>query len=334
MDPDLWRWTWRFCQSANADHVARAAPLLRDLHLESRRLYEALAEELDDFGYTERGIVQLCKTEQGLNEETETGKQAERLGIPAHPLTPAECRKLEPNVRLTVAGGVYYPKDAHLSPEKLVASLERALRERGVQFRWSEEVIGFSAGPHSIEGVKTRNETLPADAFVLAAGSWSSPLMKTLGMRLPMMGGRGYSLTLPQPPVTLTTPALLIEARVAVTPMGTSLRFGGTMEIVRPDVPENPARVRGIVKSIPDYLPDFSPKDFRQIPAWSGYRPLSPDGMPYVGAFRRYPNLYAATGHAMMGVSLAPITGHLLADLISDSKPALDIQRLAPDRFG
>jgi D-amino-acid dehydrogenase len=120
---------------------------------------------------------------------------------------------------------------------------------------------------------------------------------------------------------------------VAVTPMGESIRFGGTMEIAGLDERINPARVRGIVKAVPKYFTDFSAEDFRDVPPWCGLRPCSPDGLPYVGRFRRYENLSAATGHAMMGVSLAPVTGKLLADVLSDTPSRFDLTMLSPDRY-
>ena len=116
-------------------------------------------------------------------------------------------------------------------------------------------------------------------------------------------------------------------------------KHGGTllfspMEIAGNDLTVNRRRVAGILKAIPRYLPDFRAEDFRDMPVWSGLRPCSPDGLPYIGRFRRYPNLVAATGHAMLGVSLAPVTGRLVADLISGDPPGLDISALSPDRFG
>jgi D-amino-acid dehydrogenase len=115
--------------------------------------------------------------------------------------------------------------------------------------------------------------------------------------------------------------------------MGDALRFGGTMEIAGMDTSINPARVRGILKSVPKYFPDFSPDDFRDVPAWCGLRPCSPDGLPYVGRFKRFINLSAATGHAMLGVSLGPITGKLIAEILSDEQPSIGLEMLSPERY-
>jgi D-amino-acid dehydrogenase len=161
---------------------------------------------------------------------------------------------------------------------------------------------------------------------------WSSGLARDLGLAIPMQAGKGYSLTLDAPRVRPKVPAILSEARVAVTPMGASLRFGGTMELSGVDGSIDPARVRGIVRAATRYYPALTEGDFAGVPASCGLRPCSPDGLPYVGRSARYDNLCTATGHAMMGVSLGPITGRLVAEILSGEEPSMDIGALSPDR--
>jgi D-amino-acid dehydrogenase len=148
-----------------------------------------------------------------------------------------------------------------------------------------------------------------------------------------MQAGKGYSLTLPHPRQQAMRGLILAEARVAVTPMGNSLRFGGTMEISGLSEDIRAARVRGIVKSACRYFPKFTPHDFDGIEPWSGLRPCSPDGLPYIGRFARYANLSAATGHAMMGLSLGPMTGRLISEILSGAQPSIDMTQLSPDRY-
>jgi D-amino-acid dehydrogenase len=148
-----------------------------------------------------------------------------------------------------------------------------------------------------------------------------------------MEAGKGYSLTLDAPPRRPQLCAILSEARVAMTPMGDSLRFGGTMELAGIDTTVDLARVRGIVESVSQYLPDFSSATFRHVRAWSGLRPCSPDGLPYLGRWPHLENVVAATGHAMMGVSLGPVSGELVAALLSDEEPAIRLDLVRPDRF-
>jgi D-amino-acid dehydrogenase len=181
--------------------------------------------------------------------------------------------------------------------------------------------------------VLTDRGDFEADEYVLCAGIWSTALARDLGLRLPMQAGKGYSLTLPEPRRLPSLCAILTEARVAVTPMGSALRVGGTLELTGLDESIDAARVRGIVSAVTRYYPDFSAADFAGVTAWCGLRPCSPDGLPYVGRFGRYRNVSAATGHATMGVSLGPVTGKLMAEILSDETPSLDIAALRPDRY-
>lgn len=331
-DPELLRWGWLFARAATETHVNRAAPLLRDLHLASRALYEELAAIIGDFGLAQRGSIALCRTEQALDEELKVGDLARQLGMPAETLSREDAALLG-DIDIACAGGVYFPLDCHLDPRRLVNALTQSLMNSGVCFQWSTEAIGWKASGGRIDGLETSRGTMQADEYVIAAGSWSREHARSLGLRLPLQAGKGYSMTLPAPKQRPAIPVMLTEARVAVTPMGGGLRFAGTMEIGGLDLTVSRRRVQGIVRSIPAYYPAFAAEDFRDTPVWAGLRPCSPDGLPYVGRFRRYSNLSVATGHAMMGVSLGPITGRIMADLLSDRKPSTDLSLLAPDRF-
>jgi D-amino-acid dehydrogenase len=184
-------------------------------------------------------------------------------------------------------------------------------------------VTAMVAGSRRYEGGK----------FVIAGGAWTAELLRSVGMKLPLQAGKGYSLTVDAPPELPELCSIFAEAKVAVTPMGGNLRFGGTMEVGACDRSINPARVRGIVKSVNTYFPEFSEKDFDAVQAWAGLRPVSPDGIPYVGGVPAAGNLLVATGHAMMGLSLAPVTGRIIGDLLADESPFRSISGMAPSRF-
>ncbi len=330
---DFLGWALRFWRAANAGHVARAAPLLRDLHLASRACLEDWAALWDDdFGLAKNGLLMLCKTHQGLDEEACTASQARALGIPAEVLTAEATAALEPGLRMDVAGSVHYPLDCHLAPERLMAALARAAHGAGVAFSWGTTVTGWRSRERRIDGVCTSGGDLSADEYVLSAGVWSTTIARGLGLRIRLQAGKGYSMTLGEPRRIPRRCALLSEARVAVTPMGQALRFGGTMELTGIDTSVDAARVRGIVKSATRYLPDFGADDFRGVPVWCGLRPCSPDGLPYVGRTASHSNLSIATGHAMMGVSLGPITGTLMAETLCGERPSIEIGMLSPDR--
>ncbi|WP_394827151.1 NAD(P)/FAD-dependent oxidoreductase [Pendulispora albinea] len=331
---ELLSWGIKFWRAANAEHVLRSAPVLRDLHSASRACFEELDELWGrDFGLSKEGMLILCKTVHGFHEEAEVAERARRLGIAATVHDAGELAGLEPEVRMDVAGAIRYPMDCHLTPGHLMAALVREVKTAGVHLSWGTQVRGFRTQDRRVEALSTASGEVSGDEYVLCAGIWSHRIARELDLAIPMEAGKGYSLTLPAPRATLRHCAILSEARVAVTPMGSALRFGGTMELSGIDSSIDPARVRGIVNAATRYYPDFTADDFAGVAPWCGLRPCSPDGLPYVGRFGHYDNLSAATGHAMMGVSLGPITGKLMAEILSGEKPSLDIESLSPNRY-
>src|SRR5262249_1960216 len=253
--------------------------------------------------------------------ERATAKVAQGLGLPVETLDAKQIAAMEPALRMTIAGGIYFPTDAYLAPWQFMTALKKR-----VPVKWMTSVR-LRANGRRIES------DLKADEYVIAGGAWSTAIARDLNLRLPMQAGKGYSLTLQRPRIMPSHAMIFSEARVAMTPMLGALRFGGTMEITDTDLSINPARVRGIMKAVPAYLPDFSADDFRDVQPWAGLRPVSPDGVPYIGRFARYENLSAATGHAMMGLSLGPITGKLMTEVLSDQTPSIPLSRMSPDRY-
>jgi D-amino-acid dehydrogenase len=335
LNRELLGWGLKFWRAATPEHVRRSAPLIRDLSFASRACFEEFAALPDaDFGLVKKGLVMLCKTEHGWHEEQKTAATANQLGVPAEVLDAKQTAALDPNVRMDVFGSVYFPKDCHLTPHLFLATIKRQLDGLGAKFSFNTEVTGWRVNGSRVEAVQTSQGDFTADEIVICGGSWSPVVARGLGLKLPMQAGKGYSLTLPKPRQLPQICAIFCEARVAVTPMGSSLRIGGTMEIAGLNEDINPARVRGIVRAVPHYYPEFKPEDFDGIQPWRGLRPCSPDGLPYVGRTARYANLSIATGHSMMGLSLGPITGKLMGEILSGEKPSIDIQMLNPDRYG
>ena len=330
---ELVGWGFRFWRAANRAHVSRAAPLLARLHMESRALYEKLAAGRNDFHFEKRGVLVLCRTEHALQEEAALVDQARALGLNAQLLDAKAAAALEPDLQLAAVGAVHIAEDCNVEPRALMDALQARCAAAGVEFHWNTEATGWRMGGGRIRALSTSAGELEADEFVLGAGSWSPPLARSLGLRLPMQAGKGYSLTLERPQRSLRTCAVLSEARVSVSPMNGALRFGGTMELAGLDESINPIRVRGIIDAVQRYFPDFRAQDFDRIQPWRGLRPCTPDGLPYLGRTARAQNLVVATGHAMMGVSLGPVTGRLVAGILSGENPRSDNILLSPDRY-
>lgn len=337
LDRDLISWGWRFWRAATTRHVAAAAPALRDLSLLSRKGFEELAASTaTDFGLEKRGLIMLCKQQHTLDEEGHTAEQARELGIPAKVLDAREIAALDPAITMDVMGGVYFPLDCHLTPGRFMEALERELTKAGAKFVWETEIAGFRSESGRLKAaLTTSGEGVEGDAFVLGGGVWSAGTGKSLGLLLPMQAGKGYSLTLSSPRQLPKLCSICTEARLAVTPLGDgALRIGGTMEMAGTDETVNLRRVRGITRAFPDYFPAFQESDFEGIVPWAGLRPVSPDGLPYLGRTRRWSNLIVATGHAMMGLSLAPGTARVVADLLGGETPPVSLDLFSPDRYG
>jgi D-amino-acid dehydrogenase len=334
LNGELIDWGMKFWRASNAEHVRRSAPLLRDLSFASRAMFEELAGAPEnDFGLVTRGLLMLCKTQPGLDDEAKFAAQAKQLGVPAEVLDAKQVAKLDPRVTMSVAGAVYFPKDAHFTPDRYVALLQKHCEQHGVRFGWNSQVRRLGASGNKLTAVKTDAGEFDFDELILCGGSWSPLLARELGLKIPLQAGKGYSLTLAQPRELPQLCSIFTEARMAVTPMGSSLRFGGTMEFAGLNEDINPVRVQGIIKAVPGYFPKFSPQDFAGVQPWRGLRPCSPDGLPYLGRTAKFSNLVIATGHAMMGMSLSPITGKLVGEIVSGEKPSFNLGLLSPDRF-
>ena len=334
LNGNLIKWGYQFYKHANQKHVDHAIPALKEISLFSKAMYQQMVQDNPfEFGYQERGLLMLYQTKETEKEELETAHIANKNGIAAHVLTPEDVQKLEPDVKVTARGGVYFPGDAHLIPQQLVTNLTSYLKNKGVTFHTNTAVSDFITDVDGISAIVTSKGTLEFDNYVLAAGAWSGTFSSSLGLDLPLQGGKGYSFTLDNVKRNIRIPSILLEGRVAVTPMGNALRFGGTMEINGVDRSINMNRVRGIVNTIPAYYPEMNVAVPEEKIVWRGLRPCSPDGLPYIGQSNRYENLVVATGHSMMGLSLAPGTGKLVSELVNNSNTSINLKPFNIHRY-
>lgn len=333
---ELLRWGWKFREAATRAHVDACAPVLKNMLMTSRELLLRLEQEENlEFGFVKKGLFMFCNSQKGLDEEAEVAEKAKSIGIPASVLTREEVKKMVPELKLNITGATWFPKDAHLHPGTLLDKLKTLLKQRGVRFCCECEIttIKIRNGRVSAAICKDGREWKGSE-FIITAGIWSSALSKTIKKRIPMQAGKGYSITLKNPKKLPQHCGILAEEKVTMTPMFEMLRFGGTMEIVGTDKHINPKKITGLKKSVCRYLPEFEMADLNGHDIWVGLRPISPDGMPYVGQFNGIKNLYVSTGHAMMGMSLAPSSGKLIAELITSGKSGLEHPLMNPDRFG
>jgi len=336
LNPALIGWGLKFMKSATKKHVDRSAGALRDISILSRDLYHEFEKDTQlEFGMEDKGILMLFKTPKMVEEEKHLAEEATNLGLDAQYLSPDECRKLQPGVELDIAGAVHYHCDAHLYPNKLMKVFVKYLEEdMGIKMHRNTRIDKIEHEAGKIMSVKSGNTEFKGDAYVIATGAWSPAVAKLTGLNVPLMPGKGYSFMMPQDDSRrMTIPSILCEARVAVTPMNGSVRFGGTMEVGKINSQVNMNRVRGIVESVPKYFPDFKLTVPAEKDIWYGFRPVSPDGMPYIGLTSKYNNLAVATGHAMIGLSLGPATGKLIAEALNGSTRSVNMAPYTVERF-
>lgn len=239
---------------------------------------------------------------------------------------------MEPNLELKARGAVLFPGDAHLDPGALYSFLKKYLEEKGVKFLSKTQVLGFEKSSTKVNAVITDQGKIEVGKILLCGGSWSGELATMLGFSLPMMGGKGYSFLQENKP-EIKQATILTEQKVAVSPYGETIRFGGTMEIAGTNQSINMNRVKGIFESINRFYPEFQAKFPEENKIWKGLRPCSPDGLPYIGFAPGYENVLVGSGHSMMGISLAPATGKILTELHQQKNTSMAIQGFEVGRY-
>ena len=334
LNRDLLKWGYLFMKAANEKRVKAAVPVLYELTTRSQRLYEEiLGQENIEAGYHKPGLLMVCKTRKALNHEIEVVKLVKSFGLDADVLTKEDVERIEPDVQYEMTGGVHFGCDAWMTPNVFMREFQAKLIEQGVNIEYQTTLQNIVHQGSSIDRVITDKGEYIADEYLIAAGSWTSDILKQVKVDIPMQAGKGYSFTLRDPVVMPKKPSILTEAHVATTPMMHGLRFAGTMEIAGTQLNINQRRVEGIIKAVKEFMPQFKQQDFSNIKEWAGLRPCTPDGLPYLGRTKRYSNLLVGTGHAMLGLTLGPITGYLLSQEIAGEKSDFSSRLLEVERY-
>jgi D-amino-acid dehydrogenase len=324
---DLMKWGLQFYKHANLKHVEKAMPALCNLSLLSKDLYQDFAKQNNSFFYEEKGLLMLYKTDKTGEEIHHEGILAERLGLEVDFLSKEEVSRLETGTATNVIGGVHYKSDAHVYPQKFMQFLKEELKKLNVKIHSQTTVNDFVLKNNAIAEIITDKGNFAADEVVLATGSWSPHIAKKLNVNISILPGKGYSFTLNDQSHKPSIPTILCEGKVAVTPMNNDIRFGGTMEITHTnDTKINQNRLQGIVNSINDFYPDLKIEMPKEQDTWFGFRPCTPSGMPIITRDKKLKNLTLVTGHAMMGLSLAPATGKIVEEIISGKATSVDTQ--------
>lgn len=329
---DFLRWAWAFNKSCNPKHVEKSIPVIRDISVMSHDLFEDIKnEEGFDFHFEKKGLLMLCQTEEMLEEEVKLVGLAKEVNLEARMLSPDELKVVEPNVKINALGATLYACDSHTTPHEFMTNMKAYLISKGVDIRKNEKVIAIDLKDGLISGIRTDKGSFHGDEYMLTAGSWTGLIAKKLGMNLLVQAGKGYRINVARE-TGISYPAIFAEAKAAVTPMNGFTRFAGTMEIAGISENVNRVRVEAIAKAVSSYYPELSINEEERQQATSGLRPLSPDGLPYIGRSDKCRNLTIATGHAMMGWTMGPATAKLVSEIISERNLSMDISAFSPDR--
>jgi D-amino-acid dehydrogenase len=332
----LMQWGLKFMQMATPENVDKAAIPLKDFALLSQHWYEEWAKLPQfKFAYEQKGLLEIFQTNKVADHTHHLVQKAHDIGLTdTRLLNQEELFALEPQHKMNAIGAVYFACDAHLYPNKLMKQLIEDLKSKGVQFCLGETVKNFEKENGKIKSVITDKNKYTPDSVVIATGSWSREMVQQLGITMPLMPGRGYSITLENSPYQTNYPSVLVEGRVALTPMdGNKMRFGGTMEITTTQAPPQMNRVVGLLKAVKKFFPEFEIPTPSWEQVWYGYRPCSADGLPYLGRSRKIQNLVIASGHSMIGLSLGAGTGKLVAEILDEKPTSIDISFYNPERF-
>lgn len=332
LDRQLLNWLWQFRAYCNQEAFDTAVPILRDMQRASLAQYqEIINREQLACNFSSLGGLNLYRTEEGLVHGMQEAQHLQRFGLQLSVLDGQAARAMEPSIHPSVIGAIHLEEDAFVTPHLFVQGLAQAAASKGAVLHPQTEVLSFKQQNGRISAIHTTRGTIHPQQVILAAGAWSAPMARELDLNLPLQPAKGYSITIQRPENAPHKYLYLGEARVAITPMGQWLRYAGTLELAGFDFSINQRRVNAILRAAESYLLPGGEPEIVEI--WRGMRPCMPDGLPVIGRASRPSNLLVGTGHSTLGLSLGPITGQLLAELVLAKQPSLPLHPFQIERF-
>ncbi len=329
--PSLLPWLTRFVLASRPTRVAAIAAALAGLLARAGDAYRPLLDSAAVASLVRhRGLIVVYADERRFRADAAKRELQQRHGIELEVLAGPALRQLAPALGSDVAWGVFYPDTDHIvDPARMLRGLADDFARKGGKFV-RDRVAGFELGPRGVTGLRGESGNYQTDLVVLAAGAWSRPLARSLGSSVPLDTERGYHVMLPRPGVELRLPVISGEAGFAMTPMAQGLRLAGTVEFAGLEAPPARARQRMILRQAQHLLPGLSSDEASY---WMGHRPSLPDSLPVIGRAPRQPNAYFAFGHGHLGLTLAGITGRLVADQVAGRPPELTLAPYGAERF-
>lgn len=327
-------WALKFYKNSTKKKAEKNARYLSGLLNLSRRLMNEIRDDIGDvFDMQEIGCMMMCHSQKTFESELKLAETARKFKLDVEILNREELQKHEPDVELNIYGAVLFKDDAHIHPGKFMVAMKNYLEKNGVNFQLNTTVTGFKRKHKRIEEVITDKGVFAGDQMVLSAGSWLAKLAKMAGITLLLEGGKGYSYTYDHVEKNLRYPAVLVDGRCAITPWKHRLRIGGTMEFSGINNNILIKRMEGIYSSVKLFYPGLKIIFPMKDKIWTGLRPVSPDGLPYIGKAGNFENLLISGGNAMLGISEGAATGQIISDIIEMRSTPIDISAFKVGRF-
>jgi D-amino-acid dehydrogenase len=335
LDAELLSWLWHFRRACNDEDFRAGFLILLELKQRSIAILREICARGELAGtFTERGMLVAFRTQAGFDKASRGVPAMVANGVPLRILDAAGLSAVEPAAEFDIRGALFNSEGAYLHVPEFVVAFARLLESMGVQIHQRAEVVGFDVAGRAVVRVRTaRGDFRPADT-VIAAGTWSAQCARELNLRLKMQPAKGYSVTVATPPGAPRLPVLLSEGKVAVVPLGDRLRFGGTLELAGLDSAVSRRRVDGILRTVHAYLPGLGQPGTEILETWAGFRPCTPDSLPFLGRAEPYRNLSVACGHGYIGMGLAPAGGRLIAQIIAGQRPDMELAPFLVSRYG
>ena len=335
-DPALVRWLWRFARHCTPEHLEASMAIFGPLGHASMVLFEQLvAEESLACAYRSEGYAEVYRTAKGLAAGREDAALGRRFGFESAILSGDEAREHEPALSDAIVGAIRYPVGATLDPYRFVVELAERAARLGARIRTGADVARVLVRGGAVAGVELQGgEVVEADVVLLAAGAYTAGLTRPLGLRLPLQGAKGYHRDYdPKDGATpgLRTACIIGESAIFCADLGGFVRLAGTLEFSGLNEDMRRSRLEQLTIGARQSFRGMG--DAAPISEWCGLRPCLPDGLPAIGAAPGIPGLFVATGHAMMGLTLGPVTGQLVAECVLDGAPSADLQALRVGRF-
>jgi D-amino-acid dehydrogenase len=333
MSPALWNWMWQFAKRCNHRQMLTAGGHLKAILDSSILEYRHIvSEESLQCEWKEHGLLYVLRTERGMQQFARTDRLlTKEFGVSARRIEGDQLPVFDPALKQGLAGAFHYEQDVSVRPDLLNASWSQRLQSRGVSFIESCRLVRLRKSNGRVVALETSHGEMVAEHFIFAMGAWSPRVSSELECSIPIEQGKGYSVTMSPPDPCPRHPMLFPEHRVGVSPFETGYRLGSMMEFAGYDTTIPLHRIEQLQDSAKPYLVASSSGE--TLEAWYGWRPMTWDSLPIIGRAGKLQNAYLATGHNMLGLSLATATGKLITEMIEGRAPHVDPAPYSPQRF-